>query len=113
MIENRPGRFAELLTKTVLETALQEEMTEHLMRARRHAQPGSGGESNVRNGYPAKTVRTGLVSPVELVMVFRRRDRDAVLQDAPGAALVLIRRPQAGSRSSSGTGGAQSHAGAT
>src|SRR4051794_22270665 len=104
MIENRPGRSAELLTKTVLENALQEEMTQHLTRARRHAQPGSGSESNVRNGYPAKTVRTGL-APVELVMVFRRRDRDAVLQDAPGAALVLIRRPQAGSRSSSGTGG--------
>ena len=54
-----PGGLLSGLTKQVLETALNAEMTEHL--GHEHGgtpNPESGAKSNVRNGYSAKTVRT-------------------------------------------------------
>jgi putative transposase len=44
------------LTKTVLETALYEEMTEHLG-YEKHDRPGAGA-GNIRHGTRAKTVLT-------------------------------------------------------
>jgi putative transposase len=50
-----PGGLLSGLTRQVLETALQAELTEHL--GHEHGGvPGPGG--NVRNGHSAKTVRT-------------------------------------------------------
>ena len=54
-----PGGLLSGLTKQVLETALNAEMTEHL--GHEHGAtptPGQGTKNNVRNGYSAKTVRT-------------------------------------------------------
>ena len=54
-----PGGLLSGLTKQVLETALNAEMTEHL--GHEHGAtptPVEGTKSNVRNGYSAKTVRT-------------------------------------------------------
>jgi putative transposase len=50
-----PGGLLSGLTKQVLETALEAELTEHL--GHEHGEvPGSGG--NIRNGYSGKRVRT-------------------------------------------------------
>src|SRR5436853_1647942 len=49
-----PGGLLKQLTKTVLETALGQEMTEHLGHEK-HGQPVAG---NVRNGTRPKTVLT-------------------------------------------------------
>jgi putative transposase len=49
-----PGGLSKQLTKTVLETALNEELTEHLGHEK-HA-PANGG--NVRNGARSKSVLT-------------------------------------------------------
>jgi putative transposase len=49
-----PDGLLKQLTKTVLETALDQELTEHLGHER-HGQPVAG---NVRNGSRAKTVLT-------------------------------------------------------
>jgi putative transposase len=51
-----PDGLLKQLTKTVLETALAEEMTEHLG-YEKHDPAGSGGD-NIRNGSRAKTVLT-------------------------------------------------------
>jgi putative transposase len=51
-----PDGLLKQLTKTVLETALNQEMTEHLGHEK-HA-PAAGGSGNVRNGTRAKTVLT-------------------------------------------------------
>jgi hypothetical protein len=50
-----PDGLLKQLTKTVLETALGAEMTEHLGHAKHADQPGREG-TNVRNGTRAKTV---------------------------------------------------------
>jgi transposase-like protein len=60
------------LTKTVLETALEAEMTEHLGHARHADQPGREG-SNVRNGARTKTVISDAVGEVEVAVP---RDRE-------------------------------------
>src|ERR671938_1519768 len=53
-----PDGLLKLFTKTVLETALNEEMTEHLGHDKNRAE--SGREStNVRNGSRSKTVASG------------------------------------------------------
>jgi putative transposase len=57
-----PDGLLKQLTKTVLETALNEEITEHLGHAR-HEPAGSG---NVRNGTRAKTVLTEATGQVEI-----------------------------------------------
>src|SRR3954469_5267813 len=66
-----PDGLLKLLTKTVLETALEEEMTEHLGYDK-HAVEGRNRE-NSRNGKRTKTVVTDAVGPVEIEVP---RDRD-------------------------------------
>src|SRR6476660_5848128 len=63
------------LTKTVLETALNEEMTEHLGFAKHD--PAGAGTGNIRNGTRAKTVLTDTTGPVELDVP---RDRAATFE---------------------------------
>ncbi|MFE2615318.1 IS256 family transposase [Micromonospora chalcea] len=59
-----PDGLLKQLTKTVLETALNEEMTEHLG-YEKHDQAGAG-VGNVRNGTRSKTVLTDTTGPVQL-----------------------------------------------
>src|SRR5687768_13220227 len=59
-----PDGLLKRLTKTVLETALNEEMTEHLGYEKRD--PAGVGTGNVRNGTRAKTVLTGHSGAVEI-----------------------------------------------
>lgn len=65
-----PGGLLTGLTKTVLETALQAEMSEHLGYDKHDAQGRNGGNS--RNGTRAKTVLTE-IGPVQIEVP---RDRD-------------------------------------
>ena len=66
-----PDGLLKLLTKTVLETALDAEMTAHLG-YEKHAVDGRDG-GNSRNGMRTKTVLTDSVGPVEIEVP---RDRD-------------------------------------
>src|SRR5215217_8214335 len=59
-----PDGLLKQLTKTVLETALSEEMTEHLGHAKR--QRAGSGSGNIRNGTRAKTVLTEATGQVEI-----------------------------------------------
>src|SRR3954452_24173265 len=59
-----PDRLLKQLTKTVLETALNEEMTEHLGHEKHD--PPAAGAGNIRNGTRAKTVLTEHSGPVEI-----------------------------------------------
>jgi putative transposase len=59
-----PEGLLKQLTKTVLETALNEEMTEHLGHEK-HGRPSSES-GNIRNGTRAKTVITENAGPVEI-----------------------------------------------
>jgi transposase-like protein len=59
-----PDGLLKQLTKTVLETALNEEMTEHLGYAKHD--PGGGGMGNIRNGTRSKTVLTENTGQVEI-----------------------------------------------
>lgn len=59
-----PGGLVKQLTKTVLETALNEEMTEHLGYEKHD--PPAAGTANIRNGTRAKTVLADTTGPVEL-----------------------------------------------
>ena len=52
------------MTKTVLETALNEEVTEHLGSEKRD--PAGVGADNIRNGTRAKTVLTEATGHVEI-----------------------------------------------
>jgi hypothetical protein len=70
-----PDGLLKQLTKTVLETALNEEMTEHLG-YEKHDPPGAG-TANIRNGTRAKTVLTDTTGPVELDVP---RDRAATFE---------------------------------
>jgi transposase-like protein len=60
-----PEGLLKQLTKTVLETALNEEMTEHLGHEK-HGQPVDSGSGNIRNGTRAKTVLTEATGHVEI-----------------------------------------------
>jgi hypothetical protein len=61
-----PDGLLKQLTKTVIETALNEEMTGHLG-YEKHDPAGQGaGSGNVRNGTRPKTVLTDCTGPVEL-----------------------------------------------
>jgi putative transposase len=60
-----PDGLLKQLTKTVLETALNEEMTEHLG-YEKHGQPVEGGSGNIRNGSRAKTVLTEATGHVDI-----------------------------------------------
>ena len=66
-----PDGLLKTLTKTVLETALEEEISEHLGYDK-HAVEGRNG-ANSRNGRRAKTVVTDAVGPVQIEVP---RDRD-------------------------------------
>lgn len=66
-----PGGLLKLLTKTVLETALEEEMTEHLGYDKHDPSGRDGGNS--RNGTRAKTVISDAAGPVTIEVP---RDRD-------------------------------------
>ncbi|NJP35891.1 IS256 family transposase [Micromonospora thermarum] len=59
-----PDGLLKQLTKTVLETALNEEMTEHLGYAKND--PAGAGSGNVRNGTRPKTVLTDSTGPVQI-----------------------------------------------
>ena len=59
-----PDGLLKQLTKTVLETALNEEMTEHLGYGKHD--PGGAGSGNIRNGTRAKTVLTEATGQVEI-----------------------------------------------
>ncbi|MET8088529.1 IS256 family transposase [Micromonospora sp. NPDC005237] len=59
-----PDGLLRQLTKTVLETALNEEMTEHLGYAK-HETDGAGS-GNIRNGSRPKTVLTDSTGPVQI-----------------------------------------------
>lgn len=59
-----PDGLLKLLNKTVIETALQEEMTEHLGYEKHDA--AGAGTGNIRNGTRAKTVLTESAGPVEI-----------------------------------------------
>src|ERR1700761_2274312 len=59
-----PDGLLKQLTKTVLETSLNEEMTEHLGYEKHD--PIGAGTGNVRNGTRAKTVLTESTGPVQI-----------------------------------------------
>src|SRR5438874_12144128 len=59
-----PDGLLKQLTKTVLETSLNEEMTEHLGYEKHD--PAGAGTGNIRNGARAKTVLTEHSGPVEI-----------------------------------------------
>jgi len=65
-----------LFTKNVLETALNEELTEHLGHAKNQAEPGRES-TNVRNGSRPKTVISDAVGEV---VVDVPRDRNSTFE---------------------------------
>ncbi len=67
-----PDGLLKQFTKSVLETALNEEMTEHLGHEKNRA-PGAREATNVRNGARPKTVLTHASGQVELEVP---RDRE-------------------------------------
>jgi putative transposase len=60
-----PDGLLKQLTKMVLETSLNEEMTEHLG-YEKHEAPAEGTAGNIRNGTRSKTVLTEHSGPVEI-----------------------------------------------
>ena len=71
-----PDGLLKQFTKSVLETALDEEMTEHLGHAK-HQAPQERDSSNVRNGTRSKTVLTEATGQVEIEVP---RDRDGTFE---------------------------------
>jgi len=71
-----PDGLLKQFTKSVLETALNEEMTEHLGHEKNRA-PGARDSANVRNGTRAKTVLTHASGQVELAVP---RDREGTFE---------------------------------
>ncbi|NHA70354.1 IS256 family transposase [Phycicoccus sp. CMS6Z-2] len=59
-----PEGLLKSITATVLETALEEEMTDHLGHAKHQGPPG--GSDNIRNGTRAKTVLTDAAGEVTI-----------------------------------------------
>jgi len=70
-----PDGLLKQLTKTVLETALNEEMTEHLGYEKHD--PAGAGADNIRNGTRPKTVLTEAAGPVQIDVP---RDRASTFQ---------------------------------
>ena len=60
-----PGGLLKLFTKNVLETALNEELTEHLGHDKNRAEPDRES-ANVRNGIRPKTVTSDAVGEVQI-----------------------------------------------
>jgi transposase-like protein len=71
-----PDGLLKQFTKNVLETALNEEMTEHLGHEKNRADPGRE-TTNVRNGTRPKTVLTSATGKVDLDVP---RDRDGTFE---------------------------------
>jgi putative transposase len=71
-----PDGLLKLFTKNVLETALGEEMTEHLGHEKNQAEPGRGS-TNVRNGTRSKTVVSDAAGEVEIDVP---RDRESTFE---------------------------------
>jgi putative transposase len=71
-----PDGLLKQFTKTVLETALNEEMSEHLGYDK-HQAPGERESENIRNGTRPKTVLTEATGQVEIEVP---RDRDGTFQ---------------------------------
>ncbi len=71
-----PDGLLKQFTKSVLETALNEEMTEHLGHEKNRA-PGDRESGNVRNGSRPKTVLTEATGHVEIEVP---RDRDSTFE---------------------------------
>jgi transposase-like protein len=71
-----PDGLLKQLTKTVLETALAAEMTEHVGHAKHADRPCREGR-NVRNGTRTKTVISDAVGPVEVAVP---RDREGTFE---------------------------------
>jgi putative transposase len=70
-----PDGLLKQLTKTVLETSLNEEMTEHLGYEKHD--PAGAGTGNIRNGTRSKTVLTEHSGPVEIEVP---RDRQGTFE---------------------------------
>ena len=68
-----PDGLLKLFTKNVLETALNEEMTEHLGHEKNQAEPGRDA-TNVRNGTRPKMVVSDAAGEVEIDVP---RDRES------------------------------------
>ena len=79
-----PGGLLKQFTKSVLETALNEEMTDHLGHEKNRV-PQGRDSTNVRNGSRPKTVLTGASGPVDLEVP---RDRDGTFEP------VIVRKRQ-------------------
>src|SRR4051794_18688635 len=71
-----PDGLLKQFTKNVLETALDEEMTEHLGHEKHRAVDGRES-TNVRNGSRPKTVLTAATGPVQIEVP---RDRDGTFE---------------------------------
>src|SRR3978361_546771 len=71
-----PNGLLKLFTKSVLETALNEEMTEHLGHEK-HRAPGERDSTNIRNGTRPKTVLTEATGQVQIDVP---RDRDGTFE---------------------------------
>src|SRR6187399_725423 len=71
-----PNGLLKLFTKNVLETALNEEMTEHLGHDKNRAEPGRES-TNVRNGSRKKTVISDAAGEVEIEVP---RDRESTFE---------------------------------
>jgi putative transposase len=71
-----PDGLLKLFTKNVLETALNEEMTEHLGHEKNQVEPGRDS-TNVRNGARSKTVISDAAGEVEINVP---RDRESTFE---------------------------------
>ena len=92
-----PDGLLKQLTKTVIETALQEEITEHLGYEKHD--PVGAGTGNIRNGTRAKTVLTEASGEVEIgvprdragtfePVIVKKRQRRLEGVDQVGGAVV-------------------------
>src|ERR1700685_1029838 len=79
-----PDGLLKQLTKSVIETALGEEMTEHLGYEKHD--PAGAGSDNIRNGTRSKTVLSGNTGPVEIDVP---RDRAGTFE-----AKIVKKRPR-------------------
>src|SRR6516165_1843591 len=99
-----PDGLLKQLTKTVLETALNQELTEHLGHEKHGSpDPDSG---NIRNGTRAKTVLTESTGQVQVQVP---RDRDGTFE--PQIVRKRQRRPAAPPQDQPGPVGAGAHPG--
>ncbi len=70
----RPNGLLKVFTRNVLETALNEELTEHLGHPKHQAEPGREA-TNVRNGSRSKTVISDAAGEVAIDVPRDRKER--------------------------------------